>query len=281
MVRALRIEYAGAMYHITSRGNKQESIFLTSEDRRLFIEFLGRVCIRCRWVCYAYCLMDNHYHLLIETPEGNLSKGMHLLNSIYTQKFNRLHGRVGHVFQGRFKGILVEKDAYLLELSRYIVLNPVRAKMVSYAGEWPWSSYNATLLKMVPPSWLAVDFILSLFGQNHLSATQGYKNFVSEGVGYSSPLEQVENQIYLGSPVFIQQMMDKIDRQLDFTYISKSHYTPKTKYCLKELQQQIPNRNKCIKTAYLSGQFTLKEIGTYFNLHYSQISRIIKKDEEG
>ncbi|MDR3502202.1 MAG: transposase, partial [Legionella sp.] len=106
------------------------------------------------WICYAYCLMSNHYHLLVETAQGNLSKGMQLLNGIYTQKFNRRHSRVGHVFQGRFKGILVEKDNYLLELSRYIVLNPVRARMVVSAEDWIWSSYQSTINQSPKPSWL-------------------------------------------------------------------------------------------------------------------------------
>src|ERR1044072_5323982 len=118
MVRSLRIEYPGALYHITSRGDRQEAIYLTDEDRLLFLKILSEVCIRCHWVCYSYCLMTNHYHLLIETPQGNISKGMQLLNGMYTQKFNRSHKHVGHVFQGRFKAILVEKNNYLLELSR-------------------------------------------------------------------------------------------------------------------------------------------------------------------
>ncbi|WP_238400354.1 transposase [Legionella bononiensis] len=110
--------------------------------------------------------MDNHYHLLIETPADKLSKGMQLLNGIYTQKFNRIHHRVGHVFQGRFKAILVDKDSYLLELSRYIVLNPVRAKMVTSPHEWKWSSYLATVLKEPKPNWLYVDKILCLFSED-------------------------------------------------------------------------------------------------------------------
>ena len=145
MARSLRIEFPGALYHITSRGDGQERIYTSEEDRYLFLNTLSEVCLRCTWVCYAYCLMNNHYHLLIETPAGNLSKGMQLLNGIYTQKFNRIHNRVGHVFQGRFKAILVDKDSYLLELSRYIVLNPVRAQMVTSPHEWKWSSYLATI----------------------------------------------------------------------------------------------------------------------------------------
>jgi len=163
MVRSLRIEYPGAVYHITSRGNKQESIYLSDEDRQFFLDLLSQVCYRCQWICYAYCLMDNHYHLFIETPRGNISKGMQLLNGIYTQKFNRSHQRVGHVFQGRFKGILVQKESYFLELSRYIVLNPVRANMVQYTNDWRWSSYHETTTSTACPNWLAAESILSCF----------------------------------------------------------------------------------------------------------------------
>jgi glycosyltransferase involved in cell wall biosynthesis len=135
MARPLRIEFAGALYHVTSRGDGREDIYLNDEDREVWLEVLGEVCGRYNWVCHTYCLMSNHYHILIETPESNLSLGMRQLNGGYTQRFNKRHNRVGHVFQGRFKGILVDKESYLLELARYIVLNPVRAKMVRKAQQ--------------------------------------------------------------------------------------------------------------------------------------------------
>ena len=130
MSRPLRIEFAGGLYHVTSRGDGREAIFLTEEDKRLFLSVLSEVVRDFNWAVHAYCLMDNHYHFLIETPDGNLSKGMRQLNGVYTQRFNRQHGRVGHVFQGRYKAIIVQKESYLLELARYVVLKPVRARMV-------------------------------------------------------------------------------------------------------------------------------------------------------
>ena len=144
MARPLRIEYPGALYHVTSRGNARKRIFKDDGDRELFLRVLAFVVERCHWICHAYCLMDNHYHFLIETPEANLSQGMRQVNGVYTQAYNRGHGKVGHLFQGRFKAILVDKESYLLELCRYVVLNPVRAKLVDRSEDWPWSSYRAT-----------------------------------------------------------------------------------------------------------------------------------------
>ncbi|MBI3060119.1 MAG: transposase, partial [Deltaproteobacteria bacterium] len=125
MARPLRIEFPEALYHVTSRGDRQEAIYEDDEDRRAYLEILGDVAKRFDWLCYAYCLMENHYHLVIETLEGNLSKGMRHLNGVYTQVSNRRHQRVGHLFQGRYKAILIDKDSYWLEVSRYVVLNPV------------------------------------------------------------------------------------------------------------------------------------------------------------
>ena len=136
MARPLRLEFPGAVYHVTSRGNARAAIFLDDEDRPIFLGVLGAVVARFGWLCHAYCLMDNHYHLLLETPDPNLSRGMRQLNGVYTQRFNRRHGRVGHVLQGRFKAILVDRDGYLLELARYLVLNPVRAGRVKDPGRY-------------------------------------------------------------------------------------------------------------------------------------------------
>jgi len=165
MARPLRIEYPGALYHITARGNAREDIFWDEGDRETFLEVYAQVSRRVNWMCHAYCLMANHYHLVIETPEGKLSQGMRQLNGVYTQRANRTHGRTGHVFQGRFTAILVEREAYLLELCRYVVLNPVRAGLVRSAREWPWSSYRATAGQAAGTSWLTTDWVLGHLGR--------------------------------------------------------------------------------------------------------------------
>jgi putative transposase len=160
MARPLRIELAGGLHHVTSRGDRREAIYLDDQDRAEWLGVFGEVCDRFNWRCHAYCEMTNHYHLVVETPQANLSKGMRQLNGVYTQRFNRRHGLAGHLFQGRFKAILVERDAYLLELARYVVLNPVRAGMVSEVSAWQWSSYRAMVGLASSPPWLETDWVL-------------------------------------------------------------------------------------------------------------------------
>lgn len=198
MARPLRIEFAGALYHITARGNARENIFVDDTDRENFLSLLLQTCQRHHWLCHAYCLMSNHYHLLIETQSATLSSGMKLLNGSYTQTFNRCHRRVGHVFQGRFKAILVERDAHLLELARYIVLNPVRAGMVRSANDWRWSSYRATAGLADAAEFLITDCVLGNFGRRRSTAQEAYRRFVAEGKTQHSPWIQLKNQIKIG-----------------------------------------------------------------------------------
>jgi len=213
MARPLRIELAGGLYHVTSRGDRRENIYDSDKDRIEWLSILGKVCDRFNWRCHAYCLMDNHYHFVVETVEGNLSKGMRQLNGVYTQYFNREYNRVGHVFQGRFKGILVERDSYLMELSRYVVLNPVRAGMVNQAEDWRWSSYLATQGKVKKPVWLETDWILGQFSSNRETAITLYNNFVREGVGLPAIWEGLRKQIYMGSDQFIDSMLQVIAKE--------------------------------------------------------------------
>ena len=200
MARPLRLEFPGAVYHVTARGNERRPIFRDDEDRRLFLSTLGRTVARWRWVVHAYCLMSNHYHLLMETPDANLSRGMRQLNGEYTQAFNRRHGHVGHLFQGRFKALLVEKESHLLEVSRYVVLNPVKARGmgIAAAGEWPWSSYRATAGDNASPAWLTVSWVLSRFGKEAREARKGFRHFVKEGLGRKTALEE-RSGLWIGS----------------------------------------------------------------------------------
>jgi len=204
MARPPRLEFPGAVYHVTSRGNARQKVFFADADRALFLNTLAAVLRRYGWICHAYCLMANHYHLLIETPKANLSIGMRQLNGIYTQSFNRRHHRVGHLFQGRFKAILVEKESHLLELCRYIVLNPVRIKGNVTAQSWKWSSYRPTAGLASVPEFLSTEWILEQFGKKRMQAQSRYREFVRDGLA-SRPWDDLKGQIYLGSKAFIER----------------------------------------------------------------------------
>jgi len=275
MARPLRIEFAGALYHVTSRGDGRDDIYLDDQDRRKFIEILSEVCERFNWVVHAYCLMSNHYHLLVETPESNLSQGMRQLNGVFTQSFNRHHVRVGHVFQGRYKAILVEKESYLLELSRYIVLNPVRAQMVRTAKDWRWSSYRATAGFTQPESCLKIDWILSVFSVRKKIAVKRYREFVADGKNQPAPWEELRNQIYLGSKEFVEKMQVNIKSDADLSEIPSSQKR-QVAQPLEYYEKKGRSRDDSITLAYESGGYSMKEIGEYFDIHYSRVSRIVK-----
>ena len=174
MGRPLRIEYPGALYHITSRGNERKKIFLEDADKIKFLEILEDYHNRFNILIHGYVLMDNHYHLVVETPKGNLTKVMHGVNGRHTGSFNRKYRRSGHLFQGRYKGILVDKDAYLVQLSRYVHLNPVRAKIVERPEQYRWSSYPAYIGKTGECTWVEYSWILSTFGNDLKTAKKKY-----------------------------------------------------------------------------------------------------------
>ncbi len=163
MARAPRLLVAGGTYHVTARGNRRREIFIDRYDRELFLRLLSHVVAQRRWGCHAFCLMPNHYHLLVETPEPDLSLGMYRLNALYAQRFNRRHDVDGHVFQGRFNASLVEDDSHLLEVTRYIVLNPVRAGLCQRPGDWQWSSYSESVGDRPAPPFLSLEGLLAQF----------------------------------------------------------------------------------------------------------------------
>ncbi|MEK7633141.1 MAG: transposase [Patescibacteria group bacterium] len=202
MTRPLRIEYPGAVYHITSRGNKKMSIYESDEDRVVFLKVLAKIIRKHHWKCYAYCLMLNHYHLLVETTHGNLSTGMRDLNGIYTQMYNKKHETVGHIFQGRFKAFLIEKETYLFEVARYIVLNPVRAGIVKTPQKYRWSNYLATAGLDFAPSFLDVDGLLKNFGYKRTASQEQYRAFILDGIHRDSPFIGARPGMILGSPQF-------------------------------------------------------------------------------
>lgn len=278
MSRPLRLELAGGLYHITSRGNRREDIYLDDTDRNKWLDLLGHVCHRYNWRCHAYCLMTNHYHIVVETVEGNLSQGMRQLNGTYTQYFNHTHHRVGHVFQGRYKGILVDKDSYLLELARYVVLNPVRAHMVRDEQDWPWSSFCSMIGEQPTPEWLETDWLLSQFSGQKKRAIAKYKEFVKAGVEQSGIWEDLTQQIYLGDEFFLKEMQKAMDEQADLSEIPRAQRRPPAR-SLQYYKENYQDRKRGMLEAYRSGDYTMKEIAEDFNVHYSTVSRAIKKIE--
>jgi len=273
MARPLRLELSGGVYHITSRGDGREDIYLFDADREAWLQVFGQVCDRFNWVCHAWCLMTNHYHILIETPEANLAQGMRQLNGVYTQRFNRTHRRVGHVFQGRYKAILVERDSYLLELARYVVLNPLRAKMVKRLENWTWSSYLATCGQSIVPVWLQTDWILAQFGQRRSSAIEKYIRFVHEGARLPSVWTQLQGQIYLGSEGFVKKMQVLIEKKTALDEIPRAQRRILTQP-LEDFEKRY-NRKEAMARAYLSGQHTMAAIAQHFRVHYSTVSRAV------
>lgn len=273
MARPLRIELSGGLYHITSRGDRREAIYLSDDDRTAWLSVLGEVCQRFNWICHAWCQMTNHYHVVVETPEGNLSRGMRQLNGVYTQYVNRTHRRVGHVFQGRYKAILVEKDSYLLELARYVVLNPVRAGMVAEVNEWPWSSYRATVGDVPRPEWLATGWLLGQFGRTARVAVPRYIDFVRAGVGLPSLWDNLQGQMLLGSEAFVDRMRDRLPGG-DLREVPRAQRRPMAQPLA--VYSRRSDRRHAMADAYLSGHYTMKEIAGHFGVHYSTVSRAVK-----
>ena len=212
MARPLRIEFAGALYHVTSRGNERRRIFRDDVDRKMFLTLLGQAVKRFGWSVTAWVLMSNHFHLVVQTPEANLSRGMHWINGTYAGWFNHRHKRSGHLFQGRFDGFLVEKETYFSELLRYVVLNPVRAKMVARPEDYRWSSYRSTAGLTVAENWLDVSAALGLFHDDPSVATHEYQAFVLAKIDSTDCLwDNIINGIYLGSEPWAKRMREIVE----------------------------------------------------------------------
>jgi len=207
MARPLRLELPGAIYHVTSRGNERRPIFRSNADRRAFLAFLGQAAKRFGWSITAWVLMTNHFHLVIQTPEPNLSRGMHWLNGTYAAWFNRQHQRWGHLFGGRFKAFLIEKETYFAEVVRYVVLNPVRAGIVKRPEDYRWSSYRATAGMESAREWLDVDAALGAFAPDKELARQYYREFVAAKLASDERLwDKAMNAIYLGTEAWAKTM---------------------------------------------------------------------------
>ena len=283
MARPLRIEYPGALYHVTSRGNAGGKIFRSDKDREYFLDLLGFIIERFNWLCHAWCLMDNHYHLILETPEGNLSRGMRQLNGIYTQKYNWRYTKTGHVFQGRYKAILVDKESYLLELCRYVILNPVRAKIVKSPQDWKWSSYRSTTGTAKPPQWLTTDWILVQFSRSRRRAQRLYHQFIMEGITKETPWKDLKGQIFLGDKGFIEECKSNLDVSSDLREIPRLQRYAERPVLAELLREELWRdkiwRNRAIYHAHVTYGCTLKEIADHLRMHYSTVSKVLKDED--
>jgi REP element-mobilizing transposase RayT len=243
MSREERVQFEGAFYHVMSRGNDKRRVFVDNDDRWRFVNILSRVVKEFGWLCHAYCLMGNHYHLFLETPRANLSHGMQYLNGRYCQCFNNKHARVGHLIQGRFKSILVQDDRYLFRLLRYICLNPVKEGMVGAPEAWRWSNYSATAGLTRIPIFLDTSFTLSLFSDDPKRAIEDFRAFIAEGMKDPHEIEDRRRLLeFLFDGVF--------DRQ---------------------------ERDAAMKSAHDEYGFNVTEIATYLGLHRTTASRIVNE----
>lgn len=224
MARALRTDFPGAVHHVTSRGNERRAIFVDDHDREIFLQFLGQAVTRFGWSVTAYVLMTNHFHLVVQTPEANLSRGMHWLNTAYVVWFNRRHERSGHLYGGRFKAFLIEKESYLTTVLRYVVLNPVRANMVLRPEDYRWSSYRATAGLEDAPDWLDTTAALAPFAPDREIAMLFYRDFVEQQVKSTERLwDNVVNGIYLGTEAWLMKMHKLVESTPRSTDHPKTH----------------------------------------------------------
>jgi putative transposase len=285
VVRPLRIQYPGGFYHVTSRGNEKKAIFKGNRDRGKFLSYLESAHDRYRAIIHAYCLMGNHYHLLLETPLANLSQILHHINGAYTTYFNARMKRSGHLFQGRCKAILVEKDSQCQELSRYIHLNPVRAGLVERPSEYRWSSYRYYIGEESRPAWLMTESILGYFGQKESLAQKHYQKFTEKALGSETenPLRQVFASTVLGSPEFISWVKENLisSKGGDTRNVPAMRQLvdkPSLEYIEKVVESVVGRghilfKKFCIYASHQYGGFSLKEIGAYYGMRGSAISQ--------
>jgi putative transposase len=270
MARPARICFPGALYHVIARGNARECVVRDDEDRSAFLEIVARVVDRYALLLYAHCLMDNHYHLAVETPLANLPTAMRQLNGLYATRFNRRHNRVGHVFQARYRAILVERETYLLNVCRYIVRNPVRAGICAHPAEYSWSSYRQTAGLAERGGFLASDALLSVFSSERNHAQRSYRDFVAA----ADP--DVEAEIVgerLGSKAFLAtrftaEPMPEVPR-------------PQWQPAPPTLEEIFASDPTPIATAYRLYRYPLTTIAAHLGCHYATVSRKLSREERG
>lgn len=270
MARPLRIQAAGLCYHITARGNNRMAIYLDDHDRREFLDALARVVESHHVVCHAFCLMTDHYHMVATTTEANVSGALKQLNGIYGQWWNRSHGRVGHVFQGRFGARIIQDDAYLVTACRYVVLNPVRAHLVADPAAWRWSSYRATAGLAAVPSFLSPEFLWARLGGADANASAGrYREFV--GAGDPDGGQLPEGPI-VGDAMFVGRFQRwRVEASREVARKEREVRQPLESVFEAAITRSLRNRG-VLRAAGIG--YTLREIADYLGVHPTTVSRI-------
>jgi REP element-mobilizing transposase RayT len=281
MARPLRLAFPGGLYHVTARGNGRQPIFEDDADRERFLLVFESALTRYHVLCHAYCLMGNHYHLLLETPEANLSRAMRQLNGVYSQAFARRHGRPGHVLQGRFHAQVVDKDTYLREVCRYIVLNPVRAGLVPHPGRWRWSSYRATAGDAPVPAFLTVHWVLSLGdSSSRARAEHRYRQFVEAGLMEGTkPLERFNSELVVGDAEFrarLRRRAPDVAIPAEVPRAQRFAMRPSLAALFADLGSRGDRDIRCILAVHEHG-YTMKEVAESLGLHYATVSRILSR----
>jgi putative transposase len=290
VARQLRIEYPGAFYHVTSRGNQKQAIFLSEEDRTYFLKCLGDACDKFQSIIHVYCLMENHYHLLIETPRGHLSRIVHSINTTYSVYFNKKHDRCGHLFQGRFKAILVQAEEYAREVGPYVHLNPVRAGLVDSPEEYDWSNFREYLGTMPSRPWTSTTLILSAFGTAPSIARPAYFEYVIWRLKRKlpNPLDAAESSGILGRPEFVERigksfLADKTgERSREVPQLRKIRPRPEMADILAVARELLGYKNRyarkiAIFIIHKNTDFSLREIGGFFGIGISGITDICRR----
>ncbi len=295
MVRPLRINYPGAWHHVMNRGGGYRTIFNDDHQCCVFLELLADLNRMFRLEIHAYCLMDNHYHLLVHTPEGNLQRGMRHLNGVYTQRYNRIEKTDGPLFRGRYKAILIEPDAYLLNVSRYIHLNPATAGLVERASDYPWSSYRGYVGDGLAPKWLHVDFVLGMIGQGQRQ--EQYRSFVEAGIDEETAtfFGKRKRLPILGSDGFRMRLMSNLDSDPEIPETREAVRIPSLSLIVTTVadifsvsEEEVlragsrgrgrrnPARMAAIYLTRKIAGYPLNEIASYFGLgHYASVSGIV------
>ena len=285
MARPLRIEFPGAVYHVSARGDRREDIFVDDQDRLTLLEVVALALSRFDAQALSYCLMGNHYHFVLHTRKANLSLLMRHVNGVYTQTYNRRHNQVGHLFQGRFKAILVDRDAYLLEVCRYVDLNPVRARMVRKPQAWAWSSYRAHVGRAPAPAWLDTPGLhgyllgrLPKTAADARTAAERYARLVASAPDASLWDSALRQQIYLGGEDFVERMQALAEPR-NSTDADIPKLQRRKGRTLAQWLAGCENREEALYRAHTQSALSMSAIARELGLSVSRVSRLIAQAE--